>query len=81
MPFLVNQTWVLPPISWKESLSPVTMTVAKPLSSAWADRVPMMSSASKPGASVQATPISPKAWRSRPSWGRSSSGMGFLVPL
>ena len=76
-----KRTAVPPPMSWKLSRSPVTISQLQPAAAHCFAAVPSMSSASQPGASSRRMPISSSISLSMGIWTARSSGMGLRWAL
>ena len=74
-------TVVVSVTSWKESLSPVTITVSHPAAVSFLEMVPMRSSASQPSISYMGMFMAERTFFSRGIWLASSSGIPFRVAL
>ena len=74
-------TVVVSVTSWRESLSPVTMTVSHPAAVSFSEMVPMRSSASQPSSSYMGMFMAASTSLSRGSWLANSSGIPFRVAL
>ena len=68
-------TRVVSVTSWRESLSPVTMTVSHPAAVSFTEMVPMRSSASQPSSSYRGMFMASSTSFRMGSWAASSSGI------
>ena len=76
-----KRTAAPPPMSWKLSRSPVTISQPQPAAAHFFAAVPSMSSASQPAASSRRTPISSSTRLSTGICAARSSGIGLRWAL